>query len=259
MNKLIVVAGLKGGAGKSITSGMLLPIHGNGKPVYVYEIDSSNRTILPKSKHVNFKTFTVNEANNALTDIDFKLLSQKDGLHIVDIGGGTDTRNVLEQIGRSDLNNLTYVLPMNDDFDQIDNIKETISIINTNDDHPKIHLLLNRVHDMDEKAIKKQFPGLFGSKKYGIKSRINEIEGDICSIKFVPNTSILGIVKNLYQRSLLDSYIESLELVNNITEYKSKWVLEGESVFRENMSRYRFAKDIIELVEVLKPLSEIVE
>ena len=112
---------------------------------------------------------------------------------------------------------------------------------------------------MSEEAIKKQFPGLFGYEKYGIKPRINEIEGDICSIKFVPNSSILGIVKNLYQRSLLDSQIESMELVNNITKYKNKWVLEGESVFREKMTRYYFAKDILELVDVLQPLSEIVE
>ena len=259
MSKIIVTAGLKGGVGKTLISSMVLPLFSYGKAVYIYEIDSSNRTILAQSQHVKFKTFTVSEASSALIDIDFKLLSQQDALHIIDIGGGTDTRIVLEHIAKSDLENLTFVLPMNDDFEQVDTVKETISIIKEHDQNAKIHLVLNRVQNMREEAIKTQFPGLFGSKKYDINSRIDEIQNDICSIQFVPHSSIFCIVKNLYQRTLLDSYREALELTENISEYKSKWADEGGDVFREKMTRYYFAKDIIDLVKEVQILEEIVQ
>lgn len=258
MSKIVIVAGLKGGIGKSLISLMVLPLFAYGKAVYVYEIDSSNRTILKQSRHVNFKTFTVEEADSAIIDIDFKLLSQQDALHIIDVGGGMDTRIVIEHIAKSDLDNLTFVLPTNDDFEQVDTVKESILIIKKHNKNAKIHLILNRVYNMNEEKIKTQFPSLFGSQKYGIKPRIDEIENDINSIHFLPNSSIFGIVKNLYHRTLLDSYREAQELTENISEYKSKWAKEGGDVFKEKMVQYYFAKDIVELVKEIQPLKEIV-
>lgn len=253
----------KGGVGKSTVSIMLLPIlyfiyYMRSLHINIYEIDNNNKTELLNSELVTFKTLTVKDADHAMDEIDFSLLTDNDSINIVDAGGGDDSKVVLESIAKSDLYGLTYVIPMNDDMEQIENVLSTISLIKESDKRAEIFIILNRINSMEETDIKEQFIGVFGSKKYGIKSRLSELSEGVTAIKFLPNSPLFGIVKNQYKMTLLESYISAIDILENISELKKEWAKESPEIFNANKARYRFAKDIVKLVEEMKSLSDIV-
>ena len=76
------------------------------------------------------------------------------------------------------------------------------------------------------------------------------------NIFFIPNSNIFSILKSHYKVSLLDSYLSSIDLVQNIDTYRQEWVKEGQDVFKANNKRYRFAKMVVELIEQLKPIQK---
>lgn len=257
MHKIIVVPNTKGGPGKSTFSTMVAPVLCNCETVNIYELDDNNKTMFTESEHVQFMTLKVKDANSAISEIDFTNMTQKEGsvCSIIDIGGGNDTKIVLESIKKSDFSCLTYVVPINDDIEQINNMFDTIKMIKEADTEAKIYVLLNRVKEMDEESIRSQFINVFGSEKYGIQSHLEEILKEVEDVKFVRNSPLYGILKNTYNKTLLDSYREAMELIDNIENLKSMWSKEGKDVFLKNYKKYNFAKDIISLTEELKPLS----
>ena len=76
------------------------------------------------------------------------------------------------------------------------------------------------------------------------------------NVFFIPNSNIFSILKSHYKVSLLDSYLSSIDLVQNIDTYRQEWVKEGQDVFKANNKRYRFAKMVVELIEQLKPIQK---
>ncbi len=258
-NEIVAFFNTKGGVGKSTLASMVAPVLCNSKVINVYEIDNHNNIMFSKSTQVNFKTLEVKYVNTVIDEIDFSSLTQADIsiTNILDIGGGDDTKRVLNSIKKSGFSKITYVIPANDDVDQVVNIFDTISAIKDTDKKAKIYLVLNRVISMDEESIKSQFINIFGSQKYGIKSHFDDLRKEVDGIKFVPDSALFGIVKNIYNRSLLDSYQEALSIVDDIENLKVAWAKKGKDVFEGNMAKYRFAQDIIALVKDLKPLSVI--
>ena len=168
-SQTVVCLNTKGGVGKSTISTMVLPLVCNCKIVNVYELDDNNKTMFSKSEHVQFKTLDVNYANSVISEIDFTNLTQSEAsvYNIIDIGGGNDTKTVLEAIKKSDFSGLTYVIPMNDDIEQVTNMFDTIKIIKETDVEAKIYVILNRVERMDEESIRAQFINVFGSENMG--------------------------------------------------------------------------------------------
>ncbi len=258
-NEIVAFFNTKGGVGKSTLAAMVAPVLCDSKVINVYEIDNHNNVMFSKAKRVNFKTLEVKYINSAIDEIDFSKLTQADTsiTNILDIGGGDDTEMVLSAMKRSGLLGLTYVIPINHDVDQITNIFDTISIIKDSDKKAKIYLVLNRVTSMDEESIKRQFINIFGSKKYDIQSCFDDLRKEVDDIKFVPESNLFGIVKNKYKISLLDSFDKSISVVDDIGNLKLAWAEKGKDIFDRNMARYRFAQDIVALVEDLKPLSVI--
>jgi len=158
---------------------------------------------------------------------------------------------ILEYIEKADIKEAQYVLPINDDLEQLENATSTMNMIRNIDESAIIYLILNRCINVNcESAIKEQFISIFGSQKYGIESSLHMLKN--VELLFVPNSPIFGILKNIYQTSLLD-FIESAEdLIENIDTYRLSWIDEGREKFRENMKKYAFAKDVIELKNQLK-------
>lgn len=256
-NITIVFLSSKGGPGKSTLAGHVAPLLCSCDVINVHELDNHNKTMFTKSKKVKFKTLEVKYANSVINEIDFSNLTQADTsvCNIIDIGGGSDTMVVLSSLKKSGLSGLTYVIPVNDDVEQVTNLFDTIYAIKDTDQEAKIYTILNRVHSMDPESIKSQYINIFGSKIYGIKSHLNELQKETKSINFVRNTPLYGILKNIHSRTLLDGYIEAKTIVNDIENLKLKWAKGGIEVFEKNMEKYHFAQDIIALAEELKPLS----
>jgi hypothetical protein len=78
-------------------------------------------------------------------------------------------------------------------------------------------------------------------------------------VLFVPSSPVFGILKNYYQTTLLDTYLEAIELRKNINELRVEWQKEGIAAFKQKMGNYRFAKDVIFLVEQLSSYKKIFE
>lgn len=259
MIKTILVTGTKGGVGKSITAAMIIPIWFKNRKINIFELDSSNTTRYKKSKLLSFESMKLHQADDVLDEIDFNTLGNDDSVNIIDTGGGTDTAIVLNSIAKSELDDIVCIIPINDDIDQVDNVKDTISAIKSMHKKVKIFLMLNRTSSLKEDEIKKQYVGIFGSEKYDLPSRLEEIQDDISGTLFVRNTAIFGILKNHYQTTLLDVYFEALDLRENINELKLQWYKDGIHEFKKKKGYYRFAKDVIALSEELDSYSKIFE
>lgn len=263
---VIVVANTKGGTGKSTLSSQVLPLlANNNQDIAVYEIDNNNKTKLTNSTRINFKNLSTKETEDAATDVSMaKLMEDDSELKIIDCGGGDDTKKVLEIFGKYDISGLTYVVPVNDDIEQVSNLKETINLINKNDKDAKIYLALNRCNSLDVNSIKEQFIGIYGSTKYNIEPLI-EVEVD--GIIFIPTTHIFGVLKSVYGTSISDVLPNAKEAVANSNDTRIEFMKTAQAAAKEAgkendkeyikkefsklMGWFVFGKDIIELADTI--------
>lgn len=251
-----IVVQTKGGVGKTTFSSVLstlLYLKNKEKKMQIFELDDNNSTRI-NSDFLSHSSLKLKDSELALDDIQFNTLSTEDVISIIDSGGGNDSKMVLQKLYEIDLIGLNYYIPLNDDMEQVQNVKYTIELIRKFDKIGKINLVLNRCLNLQEDEIQKQFINIFGNDDLGIDSEIENIKVD--SIYFVPNSSIFSILKSHYKVALLDSYLSSLDLVQNIDTYRQEWVKEGQDVFKANNKRYRFAKMVVELIEQLNPIQK---
>ncbi len=255
-SNIYVIPQTKGGVGKTTISGIvatLLYLQNQNQKINLFELDDNNNSKV-NSNYINHKSLKLKDSELALDDIQFNALSAEDVISIIDAGGGNDTKLVLQKLKEIDLSGLNYYVPLNDDMDQLINIQDTIELIREFDKNGKINLVLNRCLNLQEDEIQRQFINIFGNEELGIKSEIENIK--VNSIYFIPNSNIFSILKSHYKVALLDSYLSSIDLVQNIDTYRQEWVKEGQEIFKANNKRYRFAKMVVELIEQLKPIQK---
>lgn len=256
-NKSIhVIPQLKGGVGKTTISGIvstLLYLQNQNQKINLFELDDNNVSKV-NSSYVNYQSLKLKDSEVVLDDIQFSSLSDSSVINIIDCGGGNDTKIVLQKLKEIDLSGLNYYIPVNDDMEQVENVQETIFLIRDFDKSANINLVLNRSLSMDKTEIKAQYLNIFGSDELDIPNQLDNLKVD--NIFFVPNSNIFSILKSHYKVSLLDSYLSSIDLVENIDSYRQKWIKEGQDVFKANNKRYRFAKMVVELINQLEPIKK---
>lgn len=253
-SNIFVIPQTKGGVGKTTISGIvatLLYLQNQNQKINLFEIDDNNISRV-NSTYINHQSLKLKDSEVVIDDIQFSSLSDSNVVNIVDAGGGNDTKKVLEKLKEIDLSGLNYYVPLNDDMEQVDNVKDTISLIRDFDKFAKINLVLNRCFTLEKEEIQKQFINIFGSEELEIPNRLTELKVD--NIFFVPNSNIFSILKSHYKVSLLDSYLSSIDLVQNIDTYRQDWIKEGQEVFKSNNKKYRFAKMVVELINQLEPI-----
>ncbi len=246
----------KSGVGKSTVSNIvatILYLKNQNQKINLFEIDDNNNSKV-NSNYINHQSLKLKDSEVVIDDIQFSSLSDSNLVNIVDAGGGNDTKLVLQKLKEIDLSGLNYYIPLNDDMEQVDNVKDTIALIRDFDKYANINLILNKCFTLDKDEIQKQFINIFGSDELDIPNQLNNLKVD--NIFFVPNSNIFSILKSHYKVSLLDSYLSSIDLVQNIDTYRQEWVKEGQDVFKANNKRYRFAKMVVELIEQLKPIQK---
>lgn len=246
----------KGGVGKTTVSGIvatLLYLQNENQKINLFEIDDNNNSKI-NSNYINYQSLKLKDSEIVIDDIQFNSLSDSNVTNIVDAGGGNDTKIVLQKLKEIDLSGLNYYVPLNDDMEQVENLKDTIALIRDFDKSANINLVLNRCFSLEKDEIKKQFINIFGDDELDIPNQLNNLQVD--NIFFVPNSNIFSILKSHYRVSLLDSYLSSVDLIQNIDTYRQEWVKEGQEIFKSNNKRYRFAKMVAELIEQLKPIQK---
>ncbi|MFW3399249.1 hypothetical protein [Aliarcobacter butzleri] len=253
-SNIYVIPQTKGGVGKTTISGIvatLLYLQNQNQKINLFELDDNNNSKV-NSNYINHQSLKLKNSEVVIDDIQFNSLSDNNILNIVDAGGGNDTKIVLHKLKEIDLSGLNYYIPINDDLEQVNNTLDTITLIRDFDKSANINLVLNRCLSLDKDEIQKQFINIFGSDELDIPNQLNTLKVD--NVFFVPNSNIFSILKSHYKVSLLDSYLSSLDLVQNIDTYRQEWIKEGQEVFKSNNKRYRFAKMVVELINQLEPI-----
>ncbi|CAM4003436.1 hypothetical protein [Arcobacter cloacae] len=255
-SNIYVIPQTKGGVGKTTISGIvatLLYLQNQNQKINLFEIDDNNVSRV-NSNYIDYQSLKLKDSEVVIDDIQFSSLSDSNVTNIIDAGGGNDTKIVLQKLKEIDLAGLNYYIPLNDDMEQVDNVKDTITLIRDFDKSAKINLVLNRCFTLEKEEIQKQFINIFGSEELDIPNRLTDLKVD--NIFFVPNSNIFSILKSHYRVSLLDSYLSSIDLVQNIDTYRQEWIKEGQEIFKSNNKRYRFAKMVVELINQLEPLKK---
>ena len=240
-----MLANTKGGVGKTVIATQVIPtlFIGQNKNIFIHELDNSNTTKFTNSK-INFSNVKADAAEDKIIDLSFDTLSNDEEIHIIDAGGGDDTLKVLTQIKQFELANIKYIIPINDDIDQVQNAKDTINEIRKIEQDADITLILNRANE----DYKDKFIGLFGSEKYGIDSNTDAPEFKGINIARIEETSIFTILKNIQNMTLFDIYEPAKEVLElDYAEAKTKWIKEGKETFKKKMKFRTFAKDCIDL------------
>ena len=246
----------KGGCGKSTCSSILatlLYLNNPNKKINLFELDDNNETKVD-SKYIDSSSLTLKHTETIIDNINFNQLIDPDYISVLDSGGSGDSVIILNKLKEIDMVGNNFYIPINDDMEQFKNLFETVQFIRSFDCSAKITVILNRCITLEKKDVEKQFLVVFGSEELEIKNRLNHLKVD--EVCFVPNAPILSILKNHYQISLLDFYLDSIDLVKNIDIYRLEWAKEGKEVFIANNKKYRIGKMAVELIENLEPIKK---
>ena len=254
---IFCVINSKGGVGKSTVSMQVIApalyLNNPDKKITVWEIDNNNKSNKHiSSKYLKYESIKLDKSEMAINDIEFSNLTDPNTIHVVDTGGSDDATKILAHLKQVELTGLQYIIPTNEDMDQIDNIITIIDIIRQQDKFAKIYLLLNRCVSLTEEKIKNQFINVFGSKELGIRSQIEHLQID--EILFVENSIVYTLLKSHYKIAMLDFYFESLDLRENIQEYKVQWGQQGHEIFTANSNKFKFSNLVLDLIEKLEPI-----
>jgi len=234
---LVVVAGQKGGLGKTEISNNIAPyLNGATK---VYQIDNNNIQINNfNSKKI--KGFTVKtdkkSMEQAIDEADFASYEEP---VIIDAGGGDDTTKVINAIQAIGLK-AEYYLPLTPDPNTLAVLQQTRKLVV---DNATVNLIFSNFRNLKE-----DFWFIFGSDEYGFEANL-EILKQFDNIYQVPNSPLFGIAK-AYQTTVWD--LAEIHTHYELQEEKHKWRELGKEQYHKKMQMHRLSVDCHNLLENVK-------
>lgn len=250
----IVVCNTKGGPGKTVTACHILPLL-SGKPadqIRIYEIDNANNSEgILKNSDIKIKSFSTEDTDAVLSKALYaEALSKSELLNIFDVGAGLESlRATLVAMSETEEMNPMFVIPTNEDPDQMENIKSTLKLIRSVYPKAKVMIALNKATGMDKDEMQDQFVFFFGSDKLKIDGIYNEIQKDIAHVFSFPHSPMVALAKGYYKQSFCDIYHGYLDTKANYATLKEEWVKSGEEGFEKSMKIYQQGKRIAKLRE----------
>ncbi|BAF70790.1 hypothetical protein [Nitratiruptor sp. SB155-2] len=257
----LVIVNTKGGVGKTNVGLNVLPTILRDRKITYYQLDNNNKLVVD-SQNINIREFRLNELDQALTEIEFS----DDDVNIIDAGGGDDVKAVLNEVANSILNNVKFIIPINQNLSLRHNIKDTVKLIKEKFSNPKIFLFFNFINKNTE--LDQDYINIFGNETFDIKPLpiINQLEK---AFGFAPNNNIFQILE-INKKILLDKYLEVKGLVENkeklLTDTKNKLhesIKEGkidkdiaQNEYYQLRKNINQAKEIVDLVNDLKAANE---
>ncbi len=257
----IVVANTKGGVGKTIISHHVLPtlFVEDDVEINVFEIDDNNRSVInDNSKRVKYKSIRINEMEDDVDKVKMDDLFTSDKVvNIIDCGGGNDTIAILNHLAKSNMDNVIYIIPVNSDIEQVDNVIKTADLIKSYSQNAKIILIFNRAKDLSN--YKEQFAGFFGSHVYDVAGRMEEVKDKIDDFFVLRETILYNIIKNVYKTTFAEELPSYKYTVENSKKLERNWAKKGMEYFKTKMKFFRLSKDALALLNEVKPLKELLQ
>ena len=236
-SNLIVIAGQKGGLGKTVISNNIIPFLFDAKKIY--QIDNNNFQV-NNSNSKKIKGFTVKTDKKSLEQaIDEADFASFESTVIIDAGGGDDTTKVINAIQSISLD-VEYFLPLTPDPDTLAVLQQTRKLIKND---VKVNLVFSNFRNLNE-----DFWFIFGSDEYGFVPNL-EILNQFDNTFQVPNSPLFAIAK-AYQTTLWD-----LALIHKdyeLKEEKQKWRELGREEYHKKMQIHRLSVDCYSLLENVK-------
>jgi len=165
---IYVITSDKGGVGKTTTAISIASILSDaGKKFKLIEIDNSNNSLLFKNSKVlnqeDIKSVKLSQKDIIVSDMLFDLMSNPKMDYIVDIGGGDDTKPVIQKLKKINLTK-TWVIPVTRIKKYLANAVNTHQLI---DEKDNCVFCLNMYTNFEN--IQNEFVHFFGNEKLGIK------------------------------------------------------------------------------------------
>jgi len=244
-----VVAGTKGGVGKSLISVILANLlQGQNRKFKIIEIDDNNDSLKFKNSSIlnneNAVSFNVDMKDDAINDMFFDLMEDSTMDYIIDCGGGNDTKEVLKLLGDIPFEK-KFLLPCSRVKKYIKNADETYELIN---EPENTYYILNQYFDSEK--LKEEFLYFFGSEKLGIPQASKYFSED--KYVAVPFSNSFQIAEDEEQILLdLASISQQLTKKEAIDMFYEK-ANRNRAIFNKLMPKYQNSCDAKVLFEILK-------
>lgn len=167
---IYIITNTKGGVGKTTTAINLASILAfKNRKFKLVELDSSNNSmIFHNSELLNDETaisLDLNQKHQAIGSMMFNLAKNKDMDFVIDLGGGTDSKIMIDSLKELESINKTWIIPTSSDKKYLQNASDTFEMIN---DAPNTYFILNKYHENTEED-GEDFMYFFGDKKLGVE------------------------------------------------------------------------------------------
>lgn len=237
MSNIHIVAGLKGGVGKTTFSIHVLPFLSEARAIF--QIDNNNFfDDLNNSQKVTGKTIRTDKKSveQALNEADFKSFSEP---IIIDCGGGDDTAKIIQSVKNMGLE-ATYWLPLTPDSSTLAVMGETKKLI---DNKAEVNLVLANFNNLKE-----DFWFIFGNDEYGIDANIGILK-EFSNVYLMPRSPLFSITK-IHETTVWD--LSEIHQTYTLNEVKKEWLKLGMDGYHEKMQSHRLSVDCFELLNSIK-------
>lgn len=237
MSNIHIVAGLKGGIGKTTFSIHVLPFLLGARSIF--QIDNNNFfDDLNNSQKVTGKTIRTDKKSieQALNEADFKSFSEPT---IIDSGGGDDNAKIAQSVKNVGLEAI-YWLPLTPDPSTLTVLGETKKLIGN---EAEVNLVLANFNNLRE-----DFWFIFGSDEYGIDEN-KSILKEFSNVYLMPHSPLFSITK-IHETTVWD--LSEIHQAYTLSEIKKEWLSLGMSGYHEKMQSHRLSVDCFELLNGIK-------
>jgi len=240
---IYAVVNTKGGVGKTtIAVNLATLLAFREKKFKIVELDNSNNSmIFSNSEILNQDTavsLQLDQKTRALGSMMFNLAKNKDMDFILDLGGGDDSKVMIESLKEIDLPKI-WIVPTASDKKYLKNAADTFKLIA---DSQNTIFVLNKANSQNHKT---EFMYFFGSQKYGVKMADECFEN---AKYFVVQSSPFFQIAEDDEQTLLDLAMLSIEKnEQEVTAEFIKMAGDDEAVFIGLWEKYEKSKEAAKL------------
>ncbi len=252
MAKFLIITNGKGGVGKTLVSHLVcMLLAKQGKDFRLVEVDNNQDSTKDLNNSELFEgrveSVHVKDSQDALNKALFKQIKD-DVTVVVDIGSNDENNNILKRLKALELDNISYLVPIQNSLKQMQNLYSTINLINDDDN---IFVIKNQISQESDYIF------FEGSKKYGRRSIRKDL--NLKNKVFgIPNSELYELAEigneTLYDVSQLAELLSPKEAQRQFLKDGEKYEDEAKQIeyFNKMNSKYTLAQDSLELINHLE-------